>query len=411
MRCPKCGNEVNLGESFCGQCGTPTTLPALPHRVVVAQSGYVPIIPPANDMSIAQPQTPDLHLLTQARDFPTHPTPSVGQEYKSSVSQQTGFYHNATASLPFSSPEHYNAHTSSAHRPSIARGQPRSSAGFPGVNQIDPASQQRSPTGAYNVPPTHYNNAAFAGRHGQKNGYRPEVATTVRRQTHQATILTICICLIVALISIVGLLSYLLLKTPAKQTPSAAANMVTRPTQSIQTKGNAATLPSGTQVYSNMTPTSLADTNFVWCGSSCANNNFAVEYPANWIPGTVGSGQGVSFINPGQSDETALFKVVEPGNSGTTADQMLTNDLQINYVGKPGYIAPTTEHVATFGGHVWSTAIAYYQGGTQRERIEVYATIYQQKAYIIDLQAPDAQFDGANTDYYLAMLNRYHFLY
>jgi hypothetical protein len=39
----------------------------------------------------------------------------------------------------------------------------------------------------------------------------------------------------------------------------------------------------------------------------------------------------------------------------------------------------------------------------------VYATVHQGKAYIIELQAPDAQFDSANTQYFEAMLGRFQF--
>jgi len=42
-------------------------------------------------------------------------------------------------------------------------------------------------------------------------------------------------------------------------------------------------------------------------------------------------------------------------------------------------------------------------------RIEVYATIHQGKAYIIELQALDSQFDAVNTQYFERMLVRFQF--
>ncbi len=70
---------------------------------------------------------------------------------------------------------------------------------------------------------------------------------------------------------------------------------------------------------------------------------------------------------------------------------------------------PTTSSNATIGGENWTYQIAYYQSNGQTERIEVYATLYQGKAYIIELQAPDAQFDAANTQYFESMLGRFQF--
>src|SRR5579872_7632646 len=34
MRCPRCGNEVSPNEAFCGQCGTPMSLPTQPGEMV-----------------------------------------------------------------------------------------------------------------------------------------------------------------------------------------------------------------------------------------------------------------------------------------------------------------------------------------------------------------------------------------
>ena len=66
---------------------------------------------------------------------------------------------------------------------------------------------------------------------------------------------------------------------------------------------------------------------------------------------------------------------------------------------------PTT----TIGGANWSYGIATYQLNSATERVEVFATVYQHKAYIIELQAPDAQFDTLNTSYFEPMLNRFQF--
>jgi len=80
-----------------------------------------------------------------------------------------------------------------------------------------------------------------------------------------------------------------------------------------------------------------------------------------------------------------------------------------NFSSQPGYTAPTTSSDATIGGENWSYQIAYYQLNGQTTRVEVYATVHQGKAYIIELQAIDANFDTVNTQYFEIMLARFQF--
>lgn len=89
----------------------------------------------------------------------------------------------------------------------------------------------------------------------------------------------------------------------------------------------------------------------------------------------------------------------------------MNTDLTTNFASLPGYIAPTPtpSSNATIGGENWSYQTAFYQSNGQTERIEVYATVHQGKAYIIELQALDAQFDAANTKYFEVMLARFLF--
>ena len=92
------------------------------------------------------------------------------------------------------------------------------------------------------------------------------------------------------------------------------------------------------------------------------------------------------------------------------AGQLVNNDLN-NFSSKPGYNAPTPtpSSNATIGGENWSFQIAYYQFHNQTERVEVYATVHQGKAYIIELQALDSEFDAVNTQYFERMLVRFQF--
>jgi hypothetical protein len=134
-----------------------------------------------------------------------------------------------------------------------------------------------------------------------------------------------------------------------------------------------------------------------------------VEYPNSWAMGQAVNAAGVQFVNPAQGDQYASFKA--PGPTTSSANDLVTGDLQANFASKPGYIAPTATSATTISGETWVTAIAYYQSDTQqKERIEVIATVHQGKAYVTELQAPDSQFDAVNGQYFNPMLSRYQFL-
>src|SRR5437773_949131 len=53
MRCPNCSNEINLEETFCGQCGTPVIFSTKPidptNRQGLLGSGYYSVSPPSSD--------------------------------------------------------------------------------------------------------------------------------------------------------------------------------------------------------------------------------------------------------------------------------------------------------------------------------------------------------------------------
>src|SRR5205807_10192300 len=114
------------------------------------------------------------------------------------------------------------------------------------------------------------------------------------------------------------------------------------------------------------------------------------------------------LTTPSDSTEFPAFKT--PRVTTMTAGHLVNNDLN-NFSSQQGYTAPTPtpSSTATIGGENWSYQIAYYHLNSQTVRIEVYATIHQGKAYIIELQALDSQFDAVNTQYFERMLVRFQF--
>ena len=104
----------------------------------------------------------------------------------------------------------------------------------------------------------------------------------------------------------------------------------------------------------------------------------------------------------------AAFKTL--GQTTSSAGDLAANDLQTNFSSNPGYTPPGATSTNTIGGETWVTAVAYYQLNGQNERITVYATVHQGKAYIIELHTADAQFDTVNKQSFVNMIGSFKFL-
>lgn len=106
-------------------------------------------------------------------------------------------------------------------------------------------------------------------------------------------------------------------------------------------------------------------------------------------------------------DEIANFK------SATTTAQspgdLITADLNTQFANHPNYIAPTSSSNAWIDGARWLNETATYQLNNQTEHVEVFAIVFQQRSYIIELQAPDSLFDQINTQYFEFMLGKFQF--
>jgi hypothetical protein len=169
-----------------------------------------------------------------------------------------------------------------------------------------------------------------------------------------------------------------------------------------------AALPSPTVIPSpTAVPTAVPDPGFAWCGQPCLNNGFQTEYLNAWQIGIPSNASGSQFTNPSQLDQYAAFKTLGPTTS--TAKDLLRDDLQNNFTSRPGATTGESEGSTTIGGTTWLFSILYFQNGEQRERVIVYATVYQGKGYVINLQAADAQFEQINTQVFIYMLGKFQF--
>jgi hypothetical protein len=115
------------------------------------------------------------------------------------------------------------------------------------------------------------------------------------------------------------------------------------------------------------------------------------------------------FTNPSAQDQYAAFKW--PGVTSQSANDLVNTDLQNNFASKPDYVAPTSLSTTTIGGETWAYAIAHYQSSSNvKDQVEVFATVHQGKAYIIELEAPENQFANVNMQYFQKMLGSFQFV-
>ncbi len=400
MRCPNCGNEVSPDEDFCGLCGTAITTPAQPTAMVnpplsrqgLLSGGYNSTIspPPGTNRSGMLPQ-PDNQSAVKA------PGPQ----------QQGGFYQEPTEAISALPPNQLQNYPTTYSQQGYS-GAPMPD-GYVGAGQYA-TQMQPFQSGNYTgtiYPPTQ----TFPT--GQGYGMPPGFTPPPPKQRSNLALIIASICLALAIITIGAFGTVYLLRNNASgtaQTPNQNITPTSIPSPTTVPSPSPTSTPSPTPSPSpTLTPTPAPDQGFTMCDTACTSNGFTVEYPSAWSQKATSDSTGTQFTNPSQLDEFAAFKT--PGTTTTGAGLLVNTDLTTNFAPLPGYTTPTPtpSSNATIGGENWSYQTAYYQSNGQTERIEVYATVHQGKAYIIELQALDAQFDAANTQYFERMLARFLF--
>ena len=386
MRCPNCSNEISLEETFCGQCGTPVILSAKPvdpaNRQGLLSSGYYSVTSPP---STNQP-----------------PMLSSGSQ------QQNGFYQDPTQAMPVLPSNQVQSYPTMY--PQQDYGSSSIHVGYSGTGQYTPQMQPlHLQSGNYTgtmYPPTQ----TFPS--GQGYGMPPGFTPPPPQKRSNLALIIISICITLALITILAFGATYLIRNNASnkaQLSHQNATATSIPTPTTVPSPSPTAAPSPTPSPSpTLTPTPTPDAGFALCDITCTSNGFSVEYPSAWAQKPTTDSTGTQFTDPSQSDEFTSFKT--PGITTMNAGQLVNNDLN-NFSSLQGYNAPTPtpSSNATIGGENWSYQIAYYQLNNQTVRIEVYATIHQGKAYIIELQALDSQFDAVNTQYFERMLVRFQF--
>src|SRR6266566_8844961 len=398
MRCPNCNNELSLEEAFCGLCGTPITPPVQPTAMInpppsrkgLLSGGYhTDMSPPFGTYGSGMLPPPD----SQSSVSPTGPQ-RQGAFYQDPTEAMSALPPNQVQNYPTAYPQ--QGYTSSPM-----------SGGYSGAGQYAPQMQQLFQSGNFTgtiYPPTQ--SFPTGQGYGMPPGFTPPPPK--QRSNLALIIISICLTLVIATIFAFGAAYLLRNKAPDNtQTSNQHAAPTSIPTSTPTTAPSPSPTPSPTPTPT-LTPTPTPDPGFTMCDTTCTSNGFSVEYPGAWLQKPTSDSTGTQSANPSQLDEFAAFKT--PGITTMNAGQLVNSDLN-NFSSQPGYIAPTPtpSSNATIGGENWSYQIAYYQLNSQTERIEIYATVHQGKAYIIELQALDTQFDAVNTQYFERMLVRFQF--
>ena len=424
MRCPNCGNEISPDETFCGQCGVPNIPQAQPTEMVNSQfthnerlsSGYNPNIPSpsnAHNSGVLPPSSPSHTFYGGMPSAPTGPLyPNQPVIESSGPQHQVGFYRDATQALSFPAKDSQNFQMGYLRQSQVFVGMP-APAGYQGANQYNPQMQPFQ-TGNYTG-----SAAAYPQARPSVNGqsYRGQPPLPPQKKQSNTILIIVCICLAIALIMVAAFGAIYLLHNNSSKThnktasrPTSAVTRATAPAPSPTLSPTAASTPSPTP---SLTPS--VDPGFTQCATGCTSNGFVVEYPSGWTGGASQDPNGFggeqfsnsSTNNPQAMDEFANFK--SSMTTSNSPEALLAADFNVNFANKPGYTAPSSTSDAWIDGAKWSNEMASYQLNNQTEHVEVFAIVFQQRSYIIELQAPTDLFDQINTQYFEFMLGRFQF--
>jgi hypothetical protein len=280
--------------------------------------------------------------------------------------------------------------------------------GTPVQGDYPPSSAQYGQT----MQTGNYSGQQYPAAYPSSAGYGPRPGPTPPpRQRGSAVLVIAIICLGLAIISFgaFGVLYVLHKNQPIAQTtptPAITATTVPGPTPSPTPSPSPTMTPSPTPTVSPTPSVPPADPGFAYCTDPCAARGFVTEFPQGWLQSSPDTAT-VIFNSPTQNDVLATFRT--PGPSTDTADVLVTNDLNAHYATQPGYVVTTTFANRTIGGVSWTYEVATFQNSGVTEQVYVYATISSNNAYIIELQAPQQQYQTVDTSYFEYMLNRFQF--
>lgn len=150
-------------------------------------------------------------------------------------------------------------------------------------------------------------------------------------------------------------------------------------------------------------------------------NHYVIQYPLGWFVSTDNTSQGIEFCddcnNPGYivqvNTPSNLGDVGPPANQNTAADWVtyalngLASRLQSGTLTTEG-----PQPSITIGGVVWQSGggLVTDSSGGSRFRVQVYATVYGGKPYILVLSTTDDRFTAGTIQFFGPMLQSFTFV-
>jgi hypothetical protein len=146
---------------------------------------------------------------------------------------------------------------------------------------------------------------------------------------------------------------------------------------------------------------------------------FTLQYPATWTAAPKDA--GVEFYTSDAQVTEYVVDVLPEGGASTSgtpddpteASQWVNLALQgvqqqesvQNFLRMTGPLP-----AVTIGGQTWQSGAAVFDVAQLHSRVQVYATLYQGKPYVITLLAPDASFAAGDRLYFRTMLATFQFV-
>ncbi len=183
-----------------------------------------------------------------------------------------------------------------------------------------------------------------------------------------------------------------------------------------QRGARASTTPSPAVATATPSPSPTPRTGFLVYTDSA--DGFLVQYPQNWA---VDSSATPVIQFSDDSNETGYVMQVAlpapsalPGGGGdpAKADTWVNYELNIFAQKYPQNFILLNSGITTreIGGVTWQSGAGLITNNSSGIRLQVYATVYQGKPYLINLLAAQDRFSAGTQEYFEPMLNSFAFL-
>lgn len=408
MKCQNCGNELGQEEVFCGQCGAPNASQAQPTEMMQAPAPRSGLLNDAyrNQTNTFPPNQSNPAFAPESRPGTQQSTIRQPQQ-----SQAGGFHQDATEAISFVPGTPVNYPPAGYPQQGFTGGS--MGGGYPGSGQFGnqvPPQQPQFLTGNYtnpsfpNPPSGQFTQGGYPGSGSGSGVGAPQ--PTLKHGNVVMIVGIVCLVFAIITVGVLGTLFTLRNNNQPQPTPVAQATATPTPTPSP----TATPTPSPTPTIA-VTPTPAPDANFSWCGTQCTQLGFQIEVYQGWGTQATSNDQGLQFTSSDQS----TYAAVKLPTGSTSVNDLLNNDLQ--EIATQSNATPTAPLSACatdqpIGNESWTCETTTLQPNAQGQPLQamIYATIYQGKAYVIELMAQQDAFTNNQQMYFTPMLTSFKFV-